>query len=98
LKVASRISSAFAQVNERLGGIARRLDSLEHMIALLSDRVDRKLTWLTGIVVGTWITTILTVLFGHWQRHRATNARLTPNLILRLVDTNPKANLRSPRL
>jgi tetrahydromethanopterin S-methyltransferase subunit G len=65
LKVASRISSAFAQVNERLGGIDRRLDSLEHMIALLSDRVDRKLTWLTGIVVGTWITTILTVLFCH---------------------------------
>ena len=61
----AHLEGAFAQVNERIGGIDRRLDSLEHMIALLSDRVDRKLTWLTGIVVGTWITTILTVLFRH---------------------------------
>jgi tetrahydromethanopterin S-methyltransferase subunit G len=61
----AHLQGAFAQVNERLGGIDRRLDSLEQLMALLSDRVDRKLTWLTGIVVGTWITTILTVLFHH---------------------------------
>ena len=27
--------------------------------------MDRRLNWLTGIVVGTWATTMLTILFHH---------------------------------
>jgi tetrahydromethanopterin S-methyltransferase subunit G len=70
----ARLEGSFDQVNERLGSIDRRLDSFEHAVALRFDRseqltnlrfdqIDRRFNWLTGIVVGTWITTILAVLF-----------------------------------
>jgi tetrahydromethanopterin S-methyltransferase subunit G len=68
----AHVEGAFDQVNERLGsierrldGIDRRLDSAEHLTALRFDQVDRRFNWLTGIVVGTWITTILAVIFHH---------------------------------
>ncbi len=61
----AHVEGAFQQVNERLNSLERRLDSFEHVMALRFDQVDRKFTWLTGIVVGTWITTMLTVLFHH---------------------------------
>lgn len=46
------VEGAFNQVNERLGSIERRLDS-----------IDSRFNWLTGIVLSTWITTLLTILF-----------------------------------
>ncbi|MBV9720072.1 MAG: hypothetical protein JOZ77_12190 [Candidatus Eremiobacteraeota bacterium] len=61
----AHVEGAFGQVNERLGNIERRLDSFVHLITLRFDAIDRRFTWLTGIVVGTWVTTILTVLFHH---------------------------------
>jgi tetrahydromethanopterin S-methyltransferase subunit G len=68
----ARVEGGFDQVNERLGsidrrldGMDRRLDSFEHLMALRFDQVDRRFTWLTGIVVGTWITAILAILFHH---------------------------------
>ncbi|HEX3456407.1 MAG TPA: hypothetical protein VHR97_00485 [Candidatus Baltobacteraceae bacterium] len=59
----ARVEGAFGQVNERLGGLDRRFDSFENLTALRFDQMDRRFTWLTGIVVGTWVTTILTILF-----------------------------------
>ena len=68
----AHIEGAFGQVNERLGGldrqldgIDRRLDSFEHLTALRFDQIDRRFNWLIGVVVGTWVTTILTILFHH---------------------------------
>ena len=61
----AHVEGAFEQVNERLGSIERRLDSLQQLNALRFDQVDRRFNWLTGIVVGTWATTMLTVLFHH---------------------------------
>lgn len=68
----ANLEGAFGQVNERLSsidrrldGVDRRLDSFEHLTALRFDAVDRRFNWLTGIVVGTWATTILTILFHH---------------------------------
>jgi hypothetical protein len=52
----ARLEGAFEQTNERLAGIERRLDRIEHAL-------DLKFMWVIGIVVGTWITTILAVLF-----------------------------------
>lgn len=48
----ARVEGGFDQVNQRLGGIERRLDA-----------IDARFNWLTGIVVGTWATTIVTILF-----------------------------------
>ncbi len=61
----AHLEGAFDQVNKRLDSIERRLDSVEHVMALRFDQVDRRFTWLTGIVVATWITTILAILFHH---------------------------------
>lgn len=54
----AHLDGAFGQVGDRLNGIDRRLDSLEQ-------RMDARFNWLTGVVVGTWVTTILAVLFHH---------------------------------
>ena len=50
----AHVEEAFNQVNERLGNIERRLGGFDH-----------RFNWLTGIVVGTWITTMLAVIFHH---------------------------------
>jgi tetrahydromethanopterin S-methyltransferase subunit G len=57
----AHVEGAFDQVNERLGSIERRLDTMD----IRFNHVDSRFNWLTGIVVGTWVTTILTILFHH---------------------------------
>jgi hypothetical protein len=52
-------------IDRRLDGIDRRFDSWEHLMGLRFDQVDRRFKSLTGIVAGTWITTMLTVVFHH---------------------------------
>jgi hypothetical protein len=66
----ARVEGALDQISERLGGIDRRiesvdrrLDGFEHLTALRFDQIDRRFNRLTAVVVGTWITTILAVLF-----------------------------------
>jgi tetrahydromethanopterin S-methyltransferase subunit G len=69
----AHIEGAFEQTNERLGSIDRRFESIDRRFESIDrrfesvdrrfDQVDRRFNWLTGIVVGTWITTILTVVF-----------------------------------
>lgn len=56
---------AFDQVSERLNSIDRRLDGVDRRFDSLGQRLDVRFNWLTGIVIGTWITTILAVLFHH---------------------------------
>lgn len=56
---------AFDQVSERLNSIDRRLEGVDRRFDLLGQRLDVRFNWLTGIVIGTWITTILAVLFYH---------------------------------
>jgi tetrahydromethanopterin S-methyltransferase subunit G len=52
----ARLEGAFEQVDKRLESIDRRLDRL-------ADLFESRFTWLTGIVVGTWITTTLAIIF-----------------------------------
>jgi tetrahydromethanopterin S-methyltransferase subunit G len=98
------LEGAVGQVVERLNGIDRRLDTLEHVVqsrfsqleqliearfgandarftsidqrfvqidqrfAMIDQRfvmIDQRFNWLIGIVIGTWIITILTILFHH---------------------------------
>jgi hypothetical protein len=59
----ARLEGIYEQVRDRLNGIDGRLAALEHTIDARFAQVDQRLTWLTGIVVATWITTIAAVLF-----------------------------------
>ncbi len=64
----AHVEGAFDQVNERLNSIDRRLEGFDRRFEGIDRRfesVDRRFNWLTGIVVGTWVTTILTILFHH---------------------------------
>ena len=68
----ARLEGINEQIRDRLNGIDRRFDSidrrfdsLERSLELRFDRIEQRFTWLSGIVVGTWITTVLTILFHH---------------------------------
>jgi len=64
----AHVEGAFDQVNERLNSIDRRLEGFDRRFEGIDRRfesVDRRFNWLTGIVVATWVTTILTILFHH---------------------------------
>lgn len=59
----AHVEGAFNQVDRRLDGLERRFDSFV-------EQMDRRFNWLTGIVVGSWltmmatqITTILAILY-----------------------------------
>jgi tetrahydromethanopterin S-methyltransferase subunit G len=62
----AHIEGAFEQINERLGSIDRRFESIDRRFESMDrrfDQIDHRFNWLMGIVVGTWMTTILTILF-----------------------------------
>ena len=66
----ARMEGLYEQVRDLLNGIDARLAGLERSIETRFAQVDRRFgqidqhfMWLTGIVIGTWITTILTILF-----------------------------------
>ena len=61
----AHVEGAFDQVNERFSideydGFDRRFEGIDRRF----ESVDRRFKWLTGIVVATWATTILTILFS----------------------------------
>lgn len=73
----ARMEGINEQVRDRLNSIDARLNSIDARIAGVVtamearfgqvdrrfEQVDQRFLWLTGIVIGTWITTILTILF-----------------------------------
>ena len=46
-------------VEDKLG---RKIDGVDHR---LDRKIDQRFMWLVGVVVGTWLTTIATVLLHH---------------------------------
>jgi hypothetical protein len=54
----AHLEGAFLQVD-------RRLESLERTMESRFSIVDQRFNWLTGIVVASWISTVVTVLFRH---------------------------------
>jgi tetrahydromethanopterin S-methyltransferase subunit G len=62
----AHIEGAFEQINERLGNIDRHFESIDRRFESIDrrfDQIDSRFNWVIGIIVGTWMTTILTVLF-----------------------------------
>lgn len=58
----AHLEGAFDQVSKRLDSIDRRLET--GLVELRGD-MNQRFSWLLGIVLGTWITTMLTLLFHH---------------------------------
>ena len=62
-----RFSELRDDFNQRFSGMRedfnQRFTSLELRMENGFDRIDRKFTWMFGLIFGTWMTTILTILF-----------------------------------
>jgi hypothetical protein len=65
----AHLERAFVHVGERLNGIDPPLDTMDRMIQSRLGRIEYRFVaapqrsdWLTGVVTGTWITTISTIL------------------------------------
>jgi flagellar capping protein FliD len=59
----ARLEGAYEQVSDRLNSLDRRLDSMDRHLDSLERKVDSNFRWLTGMIFGSWITTISAVLF-----------------------------------
>lgn len=68
----ARLEGAYEQIDHRLADLRHEMeqgfDAIDRRFAGVEQRfvqMDQKFMWLAGLVVGTWITTILTILFHH---------------------------------
>ncbi|HZV77795.1 MAG TPA: hypothetical protein VFF63_08575 [Candidatus Babeliales bacterium] len=65
----AHLVGAFLQVDRRLETIERameaRFSQLETRLESRFSIVDQRFNWLIGIVVASWISTVVTVLFRH---------------------------------
>jgi hypothetical protein len=72
----AHLEGAFLQVDRRLDSLGRSMESrftqLESRFGQMETRfesrfsiIDQRFNWLIGIVVASWISTIVTVLFRH---------------------------------
>ena len=55
----SRVEGVLEQVDKRLDSIDRRLDGFDARFG----QIDQRFNWVIGTILGTWITTILAILF-----------------------------------
>ena len=72
----ARLEGSYEQIRDRLNSIERTMDArFGELAGQMNSRfdqmdarfglIDTRFMWLTGVVIGTWITTILTILFHH---------------------------------
>lgn len=68
----ARLEGAYEQIDKRLLDLRQDLDrsfgAIDQRFAGIDQRfagVDQKLTWIIGLIVATWTTTILTIVFHH---------------------------------
>lgn len=63
----AHLEGAFLQVDRRLDSLERTMDSrfnqIDSRFNQMESRFESRFNWLFGIVVTSWISTILTVLF-----------------------------------
>jgi len=58
---ASALDARMSRVEGTLEQIGKRLDSIDRRL----DGFDQRFNWVIGIILGTWITTMLAVIFHH---------------------------------
>jgi hypothetical protein len=62
------VASRFAEVDSRFNQVDSRFNQMESRFTQMESRfsiIDQRFNWLTGIVVASWISTIVAVLFHH---------------------------------
>ncbi len=59
----ARLTSMDDRINGRFGQVEGRFAQVDGRFAQLEQKIDSRFAWLLGVVLTTWMTTILTVLF-----------------------------------
>jgi tetrahydromethanopterin S-methyltransferase subunit G len=62
---AHTVALRFDEIDRRFEGCFGQTDSRFAQLDGRFAQIDTRFNWLIGIVIGTWITTILTILFHH---------------------------------
>lgn len=65
LQVADRLNGIdmrFDGLDRKIDGLDRKIDALRDSIATSFREVDRRFMWLIGMIVTSWVTTILAIL------------------------------------
>lgn len=68
----ARLEGSFDQINQRLAAheqsTSARFDHVDSRFDHVDrrfDQMERRFNWLAGLVVGTWLTTILGIVYHH---------------------------------
>jgi flagellar capping protein FliD len=58
----TRMDGRFAQVDGRFAQVDARFAQMDGRLAALEGRTSQQFMWIVGLIVSTWITTVLTIL------------------------------------
>jgi len=61
----ARLEGVYEQVNQRLASIDARFASIDARFDAIDRKIDERFMWTIGVVLGTWLTTILAVFLHH---------------------------------
>ena len=59
----ARVEGILSQIDKRFDSLERSVESRFDLLERRIDALDKKFYWLIGVIVATWIITILTILF-----------------------------------
>ncbi len=61
----AQIDGRFAQIDTRFAQIDGRFAQVDMRFGQIENRMQQQFLWLVGSIFGTWITTMLAILFHH---------------------------------
>ena len=58
----SRLEGIIEAILERLTSIDNRINALDNRITALESRIEARFNWMFGLIVTTWITTMIALI------------------------------------
>lgn len=59
------VDRRFDSIDRRFDAVDRRFDAVDRKFSLLEERVDQRFLWTIGVVLSTWLTTIVAIFLHH---------------------------------
>jgi uncharacterized protein YukE len=61
----AQIDTRFAQIDGRFAQVDTRFAQVDTRFGQIENRMQQQFLWLVGSIFGTWVTTMLAILFHH---------------------------------
>ncbi len=58
----SRLEGIVEAIPDRLNSIDNRIGALDNRVGALESRIDARFNWMLGLIVTTWITTMIALI------------------------------------